>query len=206
MTNLTAHALAVLLPVGPDAPDRTVLIDGLAVRIWFDLEADLSEPGPRAAGWKWSINGEGPDVWYADYDLIYGYLADHWDAIVAEQAGVTHHAPEADLRAKLRAAEARIDALLTQVAEQQRKADAVYRLREADAERWYAERRALTAEANDLRQQRDSWLPRVDADAAVIRQIAAERDALKDVVASLHERAVRATEALGVVYDPTSRG
>lgn len=33
----------------------------------------------------------------------------------------------------------------------------------------------------------------------------AERDALKGIVASLHERAVRATEALGVIYGVARR-
>lgn len=246
MTNatLTAETFAVLLQVGGSVHDRTALVDGLAVRVWFDDAGGVY-------GWKWTIAGEGPDVWYAQPTLIFAYLAGHWDAIAAEQrerswspdaasltldqravlarAGVevtfgrerwevefagegwlagpfddedeavtyalreaqerlrkATPAVEADLRAKLRAAEARIDALLNQVAEQQRKADAVYRIRQVDATRLIEERRALTAERNDARSERDLWRQRatdlqakLDQGAVDQGQLQVQRDALR---------------------------
>jgi hypothetical protein len=57
---------------------------------------------------------------------------------------------------------------------------------------------------------RDEAERRAEIKVADLREklahMAVERDALKGIVASLHERAVRATEALGVVYDHTAEG
>lgn len=85
----------------------------------------------------------------------------------------------------------------------------------------YAERTAgvLRAANAHLRKKLDAALLQRDEARATAAQFSAangslvealaearaERDALKGIVASLHDRAVRATEALGVVYDVAPR-
>lgn len=196
MSNVTAESLATRFHIDATTYDRESEVDGLSVRVWFDVV-----PGEEQ-GWRWSVEGEGPEVWYREPWAVFQALAGSWEAVKAERAvallpivqGQRDHAGAEtrrlgalltgarneveDLRVKLRAADDRIDALLEQLAEQHRKAQAVYALREGAAERALTDRRALTAERNDAwRALEEARLER-DEERKLVRQIAAERDAL----------------------------
>jgi hypothetical protein len=108
---VTAAELRRAIAVGGGVVDATAVIRGLTVRIWWSGDTFLETGATPVFGWKWSVNGEGPDVWYPDVDMIFQYLADRWVAIEAEAKGVSVD-PDGNSAPDLRAALDRAIALL----------------------------------------------------------------------------------------------
>jgi hypothetical protein len=101
----------------------------------------------------------------------------------------------------LRAANAHLRKKLDAALLQRDEARALYAGLEQGYEQANRERVAALDE-NDARDEAERLAEIKVADLREkLAHMAVERDALKGIVASLHERAVRATEALGVVYD-----
>jgi len=125
---VTATELRRTIVVGGSVHDATAVVRGLTVRIWWEAEQNLPAGQVRAYGWKWSLNGEGPDVWYPDVDMIFQYLADRWGPIEAEAKGETLQAnlddvvrdrsallrQVRDLRAELAQARVEVDQVIAQ--------------------------------------------------------------------------------------------